>query len=181
MTVALRWLGLDEATWAQLGPRSWRTAMAVVVVASGMLALNRFGGLVTVAPRAFVRVTLIGVWGWIGLSLAVWIIAWIIAGVVGRRRPSLGHTLGVVGWAHVSVAALGGVVFVAANVLQLLGPGRMAAMFVLAFWFPAAMVAGVGPAFEVGFGRALAIVVLPYLAWFWIVALHLLDRVEHLL
>lgn len=177
MTAALRRLRLDEATWAQVGPHSWRTAGAIVVVASGMLALNRFGGLVTTAPRAFVRLTLIGVWGWVGLSLAIWI----VARIVGRRRPSLAHTLAVVGWAHASVAALGGVLFVAAIILQLLGPGRIAAMFVLAFWFPAAIVAGIRSAFEVGPGRAMAVVVVPYIAWFWIVALHLLDQIEHLL
>ena len=66
MKTALRWLGLDDERWARVGPQSLYSAAALVVVAFGLLALNRFGGLTTSAPRAFIRLTLVGVWGWIG-------------------------------------------------------------------------------------------------------------------
>ncbi len=178
MSRVLRSLGLDSVTWDRVGPSSLWSATAIVVVASALMALNRFGGLVTDAPRPFLRLTLVGVWGWIGLAAGVSIT---LRRVPSRAPTTLRTTFAVVGLAHVPLLALAGVIFVAAVMFQLLGPGLAMAVIVLAIWFPALLIAGVRHTSHIAVGPAAAVIAAPYGAWLLVVGRHVVGQVEHLL
>lgn len=184
MSKRLGWLVIHPAKWDGVGPESVWSAAATVFVASTLLALNRFGGLATTAPRPFVKLVLIGVWGWIGLALAVWTLGSLLAGARSQRGPpitTLIRTAAVVGLAHAPIMALTVVVFVAADVMQLLGPGMVSAVFVFVVWFPAWLLAGTRSALRISLPRATAVVAVSYGAWLQVVGRHLLGQIAHLL
>ncbi|MFQ5556827.1 MAG: hypothetical protein ACE5GB_04880 [Acidimicrobiales bacterium] len=186
VTSTLRVLGLDRGRWARVGPAAFWPAAALAVGASALLALNRFGGLVVETPRAFARMTLVGVYGWLGLTLTVWLI-----GSRGRAQRdhddppwwsgSLQITLVAVGLAHLPLLVLGGVVLVSAGLFRILGPGLIVAIFVLSFWFPAALVTAARHTHRLSLRRAAAVVGMPYLLWLALVGRHLLGQIQHLL
>ena len=186
VTTAVRVLGLDRTRWARVGPHTLWSATALVAAASVLMALNRFGGALVDAPRAFLRLALVGVWGWLGLSVAIWLIAVRLPNLSGRsanrpRRGSLQHTLAAAGVAHIPLLLLGLVIFVAAAMLELLGPGLVAATFVFGFWFPAGLVTAIRHAHGLTLARALAVVAGPYVIWLLVIGRHLLGQVQHLL
>jgi len=184
MSLRLDWLGIDQARWNRVGPQSVWSAAATVTLASTLLALNRFGGLATTEPRPFVKLALIGVWGWIGLALAVWILGSLLADAGGQRGSlvtSLIRTAAAVGLAHAPIIALTVVVFVAADMMQLFGPGLVTAVIVFAVWFPAWLLAGTRSALRISLPRATAAVALSYGAWLHVVGRHLLGQIVHLL
>jgi hypothetical protein len=181
-----RLLGLDAAKWARVGPESLWSAVALVATASFVMALNRFGGLIVDTPRSFLRLMLVGIWGWLGLALAIWLI------INGARTlqsdrdeagppPSLQINVAALGLAHTPVLALGIVILVAAGLLEVLGPGFVAAVFVFGFWFPAGLIAATAHANRLAPLRAAVVVAVPYLIWMSIIGRHLLDRIQHLL
>ena len=171
-----RVLVLDSARWSRVGPGSFWSAAAVAIAASLLIALTRFGGLVLDTPRGFFRLGLTGVWGWLGLAVAVWLL-----GRTVLPQTSLLHTMAGVGFAHFPLLALGFVIFVSAGMLQTLGPGLVVAVFVFVFWFPAALTAALKHAFATSYARALALLSLPYLLWLVTVGRRLLGQVQHLL
>jgi hypothetical protein len=187
MNVAARYLGLDAARWARVGVVSFWPAVAWAMAASLLLAFNRFGGAAVDAPRAFLRMALIGVFGWLGLATAIWILAsQVSAGLDDHRTTprsvaALERTFIAVGLAHAPIVVFGLVIFVAAGLLQLLGPGLATALFVYLFWFPASLVMATASTFRVGYPRAASLVILPYALWYLTAGQHLFTRVEHLL
>jgi len=186
MMVATRSLGLDEARWSYVGPASLGSAAIRVVAASLLFALSRFGGLVLDSPRAFTRMTLVGVYGWLGLTAGVWLGVAVLGAVTGATNnaaqpPSLQHSGSAVGLAHMPLLILGVVIFAAGGLFEILGPGLVAAAFVLGFWFPAALVAATRSAYQLSLTRAAAVLALPYLLWLAIVGRHLMTQVQHLL
>ena len=183
---AIRVLGVDRARWTRVGPESILSATALAVAASVLMALNRFGGLLFDAPRSFVRMTLVGVWGWLGLAFAVWLLATPMPGKTNQGGDpvpgaSFRYTLIVVGLARLPLLVLGLVIFVAANLLQILGPGLVVAVFVLGFWYPAMLATAARYANDLTLPRAIAVVVVPYLIWLLVIGRHLLGQVQHLL
>ena len=184
MTQTLRMLGIDRTRWVRVGPTSLLPAMATVLLASGLIALNRFGGALVDAPRSFMRLALVGVWGWLGLGSAIWLGAALLSRSASGSRGSTSRpreTLVVVGLAHLPILALGVVILVAAGLLQWLGPGLVATVFVLAFWFPAGVTMATAHVHGLAPFRALSVVALPYLAWLGVVARHMIGQVQHLL
>lgn len=186
LTPAIRVLGLDRSKWSRLGPDSLWVGAVFAVAASALIAIGRFGGLVVDAPRGFVRLTLVGVWGWLGLSLALWLLAaygpFLTAGHARRRsQVSLRHTVTVVGYAHTSLLVLGLVIFVAANLFQLFGPGLAAAVFAIAFWFPALLTTAIRHTHQLSHPMATAVVAIAYPAWLLVIGRHLLGQIQHLL
>lgn len=182
----LRALGLDDERWEKLTANSVWGAAALVFVAAAFMSLNRFGGLAADAPRAFTRLALYVVWGWLGLALATFAVAELLRrrgrGRSQRADPgALRLTLASTGYAHVPIVALAGVIFVAAGLFQALGPGLVAAVIALAVWMPVALVTGVGHVHGLRTRHAVAAVAAPYLLWLWIVARHVLGQVTHLL
>ena len=177
MSSVARWLALDRARWERLGSRSWQPALAIVVVTAALLAFARFGGLAAHAPRAFVRLTLVTVWGWVGLALAMTA----SAVAAGARRPVIGLMFAVAGIAHLPLLVLTGVVIVSAVLAQVLGPGTVVAVAVLAFWMPASLARGAQVVGSLPPARALATAATPYVVWLAIVARHVIGHIEHLL
>ncbi len=186
MTVALRILRLDSERWTYVSPASILSAAAVATAASVLLALNRFGGLLIDAPRAFLRMALVGVYGWLGLAVGVWLLT---TGLRAESAPATSaaapatfqQTLAATGLAHVPILTLGLVVFVAANLFQFLGPGFAVAVFVFVFWFPAVLVSAVRYTNPLSLTRSMAVVVVPYVLWLSLVGRHLLGQINHLL
>jgi len=181
-----RLLGLDAAKWARVGPDSLWSAIALVATASFVMALNRFGGLIVDTPRSFLRLMLVGIWGWLGLALATWLIVSGVRTLQGGRDeagppPSLQINVAALGLAHTPMLALGIVILVAAGLLEVLGPGFVAAVFVFGFWFPAGLIAATAHANRLAPLRAALVVAVPYLIWMSIIGRHLLDRIQHLL
>lgn len=186
MTFVAYALGLDRDRWVRLGRVSVWPAMVLVVAASVVLAWSRFGGLAVDAPRAFLRMVLVGVWGWLGLGSAIWLAARLLrsAGRLagsGRSTPRLERTLAVVGFAHAPVLLLGVVIVIGAGALQLFGVGQVVAVVVFGFWFPALLVAAASHSFDLDPLRAIGVVSVPYALWLPFVGRHLLERVQHLL
>ncbi len=186
MNAVPRILGLDAVKWARVGPGSIWSALTLVTTTSFLMALNRFGGLIVDTPRSFLRLMLVGVWGWLGLAGAIWLVEG-AARTIGDGRdggvsvPSLQMAVAAVGLAHTPVLALGLVILVAAGLLEILGPGFVSAVFVFAFWFPAVLSAATSHTLRLSPVHALLVVLVPYLLWFAIIGRHLLDRVQHLL
>lgn len=186
MTVVRRVLGLDRDRWARLGPMSMWPATVLAVGASLVMAWNRFGGVAADAPRAFLRLTLVGVWGWLGLAVAIWLATELVRAVSEREEDdpppaALERTLALVGLAHAPVLLLGVVIFFSAGLLQVLGPGMVVAVFVYGFWSPALLVAAVTYALDLRPLVAVVVVSVPYAVWLLVVGRHLLDQVQHLL
>lgn len=177
---AVRVLGLDAVRWRRVGPGRLLGAGGLAVGASGLFALNRFGGVAVDEPRAFLRMALVGVWGWLGLGTVIWLIE-----VATRRLTADGDTLlrtvNIVGVAHGPVLTFGLIVLVSAGMLDFLGPGLIAAWFVFGAWFPAQLVVGVRQSTGSGLRAAMATAGVPYLLWLHFIGRHLLDRVQHLL
>jgi hypothetical protein len=153
----------------------------VVVVAWGLIALSRVGGLALDAPRALGRLTVAGVWGWLALTVAIWAIAGFVAASHRHDLRSLQLTLAVVGLAHAPVIAVAGVILIAAGALEVLGPSRIVAAVSLGAVMPLALITGVEHIFGFGYRWAAATVLLPYAAWLAVVARPSLAKVEHLL
>ncbi len=148
--------------------------------------MNRLGGLTLTDPRAFVRLTVIGIWGWLALGLSLWAVVRVFAKAAAPDAPvrpvvPLDRMLSVVGWAHTPIAALAIVVFIAAGALQLLGPGLVVATVVFALFIPFALVTGVRHVAGSSVMRAIAMIAIPYAVWILVIVRHALDSIQHLL
>ena len=178
-----------DERWARRTSGSVWSAAAIVAVAWGLIALNRLGGLSFTDPRAFVRVTLTGIWGWLALGACLWL----VVRVSTRAAPTdalddadssvvrLERMLCVVGWAHTPIVVLAIVVFIAAGVLQILGPGLVVATVVFALFVPFALVTGVRHVAGSSIVWASAIVAIPYVVWLLVVVRNARDSIQHLL
>ena len=169
-------IGLSRRRWVR-GPVPFWQPVFVASAASLLLAFSRFGGLLIDAPRAFVRMALVGIYGWLGLAFAVWAALRLTQSSV----PNLRRTIELAGLAHLPLLAFGVIMFFSANLLQLLGPGLVMAILVVGFWMPALLIAGTHHVHQVTVLRSTAVVALPYFVWALVIARHLLAQVRHLL
>jgi hypothetical protein len=187
MTFVERVLATADGRWSRVEERPVWSAASLVVVAWGLIALNRIGGLALSEPRAVARLTVVGVWGWLALAVAIWSIATV--GLRGshsgirrdRAHASLPPVLAVVGWSHLPVVALAVVVFIAAGALRILGPGLFVAVAAFSALVPFALVTGVRHVFRTSTLAAIAVVAVPYLIWLVVVVRHSLGAIQHLL
>jgi hypothetical protein len=175
-----RLLGLDREKWERVGEGSLTSAAALVVVASFLLALNRFGGLVIDEPRSFVRLVLVGVWGWIGMAVVATAVLVVSGSARGGSGRTLRATLAVIGAAHVPLIWASVMLFLGAGMLQLLWPGLIMVVLVFAFWFPAAVGIGLRVSCGARVGVAVAATAVSYAAWVTVVGRHLYDQLAHL-
>lgn len=161
-------------------PPRFAAGAATVAVAAGLLSLNRFGGLAGTAPRAFTRLALVVVWGWVGLCAFVWLTdgrTW----RQGSKRSHLVRTLDAVGRAHLSLIGLAAVLFVAAGALRLRWPGLVAAVVVFGWFFPRSIVAWAADVRGVSLARATVAVAPAYVVWVVTVGRHLQVQLGHLI
>lgn len=185
LTAATRALRLDAARWSAVDDEAWATGGVMVTVTAGIFTLARFGGLTFQAPRSFVRVALVGIWGWIALSAAVWVTL-ALAAVVGRRAtrpapPPPKLVLALVGLAHLPLLALAIVTLVVGLMFELRGPGRAVAVAALGAWFPASLVGAIRWRIGVTVPAAVAVVAVPYAGWLAVVASDYHRQIGHLL
>ncbi len=185
MNAAARWLRVDDERWLGVTPRSLPTGAVVAVFTAVVFAFDRFGGASFQGFRAFVRLTLVGVWGWIGLGVGIALVGIVgsrlMPARVGERRPSLQIALAGAGLAHVPVLALGGVIFFSAGMLDILGPGRLVAVVVFLVWFPATLTAATRHTNDADVAASLAMTAPVYGLWLALPGRHLIDQVQHLL
>ena len=178
MSGVVRLFRLDSVAWArvsQLGTMA--SAAATAVGAFAFFAFDRFGFQAFIAPRATARILLVGFYGWIGLSLA----AWLIARRVFASVPPLSEVVRIYGYAHLPLLILAFVVQLIAVVVQVLGPSQFVAALVFVAWMPASLVAATRYLFGASLRDALLIVGVPYLVWAGLIGLYLGRQVGHLL
>ncbi|MGI9622522.1 MAG: hypothetical protein ACR2PK_06770 [Acidimicrobiales bacterium] len=184
MTQALRLLGLHQDRWERATADSLWVAFAVAVAASVVLSLNRFGGLAVETPRAFLRMALIGVYGWLGVGMGIWLFAWGLNRLNRHRsqvRVSIAHSLVVAGFSHIPLLALGGAIFISATMLQVFELGNVLAWMVIGLWFPATLVSAARSTWRVSTIDAVLVVAVPYTVWIMTVWQHIHTQIQHLL
>jgi len=179
VTTARRVLGLHRTKWERVGPSTLASAAASVITAAMLIALNRFGALITVEPRAPARLTLVVVWGWLGMAAVAAVVLAARASPRPQRR-SLRSVVAVVGSAHVPLIWLAAVLILAAGALQLLWPGLLTALFVFGFWFPASVFTGIRISCGASLWRTVVATTVSYAAWLALVGRHLYDQLAHL-
>ena len=68
-------LRIDPGTWTRVQVEHLHRRILTVLGAFVLAAWNRFGAQGFLGPRAPLRMLLIGLWGWIALSVVVWLVA----------------------------------------------------------------------------------------------------------
>lgn len=172
-----RSLRLDEGTWKWLDHVATGSgAISVALGAYLILAVDRYGWPVD-APRATVRFVLVGLYGWVWLTVSSFVVvrvAWAVsAPIVGLFR--------LTGHAHLPLLVLGIVVQVFAVMGGVTGLLVSPALFAGLVWMPAMTASAVRVWGELNLSRAATAVVVPYLVWALIVGRHLWSQLDHLL
>jgi hypothetical protein len=170
-------LRLDEFRWYWLESEATRLgSSAMVLGAFGLLAFNRLGWPDS-ALRATVRFLLLGLYGWVGLSVAVFIVIRLIY----KRTGSPLKLLLLFGHAHLPLLVVAVFVQVVSVSLDITGVSRWPALFVGVFWMPAMLAAAVHAWTDVKRHQAAVSVAMPYLVWAATLGRHLWDQLSHLL
>lgn len=137
-----------------------RSPAVITIGASAVLAFARFGPQAFVDPRGAVRFILVGFYGWVALSGAIW---WL-----GRRAGSetaFTPVMGVIGRAHMPLLIVAVAIQMASVTLDLLGPARWVAVFAAVVWMPVMLVTASNTAFGFVGARSLRVISGPYLVW----------------
>ena len=178
-------LRLGEGRWA-LAMAPWSRSPVVVPIATAVaMAWTRFGGLVFSDIRALVCFILVGVYGWLGLGLLLWLV--VLA--VRRSRPhevpddavvTPGRFVRISGYAHVPLLITAfGLAFVA-GLLDVVFVGIWFLIAGMVLWMPAMVTAGV---LHAGAARsplqAAAIAAGPILLWLLTVGWWMASRLSH--
>ncbi|MEE9416932.1 MAG: YIP1 family protein [Acidimicrobiales bacterium] len=177
MTAFATFFRIEPASWQRNSETMVARAVAAVLVAFALLAWNRFGAQGVVAPRASVRLILIGVYGWLGASVALWAIARFTFGIIVPFQ----RTLCVLGTSHIPLVVLGGILQFAGVVFRWFLPGLIGSIVVFGLWMPAMLVAGSRHIFGLDTKRAATVVVVPYAGWLATVGVVLHRQLGHLI
>ena len=177
MIAAARWLRIDGPSWDRIDVSARMSTAAVNGIGAYLLlAFDRFGFQGFQSPRGPTRLLLIGVYGWLGLSAAMWLVArW------RGRDAEFVTVFRFVGYAHMPLLLVGIVLQMTAITLRWFGPGLIASIFALGFWFPALLVAGVRKATGTHWPEALFVVAAPYGVWLATVGVVLFVQLGHLI
>ncbi len=171
-------LRFDSAAWERFARTTTLGSSAVIAMgAYAVVAWDRFGFQTLVAPRASVRILLIGFYGWFGLALLVRSVGRSMAG----KNVDAVDVARLIGVAHLPVL----IVAIAAQafgvMLDVSGPARVVAGFAATIWMPGQLVGATRRVFGIDTRGAVAIVAGPYLAWIAIVGTQLTRQLGHLL
>jgi hypothetical protein len=174
---ALTALRLDDFRWYWLESESTRVGSAAMVLGTFLLlAFNRLGW-PDFAFRATTRFLLIGLYGWLGLSLATFV----VVRLVFRRSGPLPTLIKLVGHAHLPLLFAAIVMQVVSVSLDITGVARWPAVFAAVFWMPAMLAAGTRAWTGLSRAQAVASAAAPYLAWAATVGRFIWDQLDHLL
>lgn len=179
-------LRLTAARWDAIAPDSpWRAA-TVVIGAWLIMAWSRFGFQGLTVPRVMVRFVLIGVYGWLGLALVLWVGRALVDRLAGgtTHGPGVGGSpirlLQITGLSHQAVLVLGLAVLIGQAIpIPLVVPALAA--FTVVVWIPGALLAATISA-DGGVRRpSIGVTGLGYLLWLVTAGRYLFDQIEHLI
>ena len=179
-----RSLRLDRSQWETIRADQLMSKLIMVVIAYLILAVNRFGILGFTAPKAAVRLVLVGVHSWLLLAGFLWLVGRFGSSPAGSSsppRPTLPMAAVAVGTAHAPV--LGTAIFIAvvAGFAQLQGPGWVAAIVLVGMWMPALVVQATRSITGLEKSQAIALGLGLYLVWLATTGRYLHAQVGHLL
>lgn len=175
---ATRLFRIDGESWSNVARAGTLAGAALVAVgAYAILAFDRFGIQGVVAPRATVRLMLVGFYGWLWLAAAGWLIGRYMRGT----DPGFATVFRLYGNAHLPLVFVGVAIQVFAVVGQILGPSLGVAALALLVWMPAMLTAATSQLFELGRRRAAMVVAAPYLVWLVTVGRYVASQLGHLL
>lgn len=175
---AARALRLDQSTWRRLAATATPAGAGLIVVGAYLVvAFDRFGLLGFFEVRATLRIILTGLYGWLWLVGAAWLIARWAFGHRGSGRslvPLLGHS-------HLPLLLLAIFVQFVSVSLNTTGISIWPALLAVAFWMPAMLVAATATGLDLSHRRALVTAGVPYAVWLLVVGRSLWRQIGHLL
>lgn len=125
---------------------------------------------------------LTGLWGWVVLSVLIWIcISLLTTGPVQNRLVALQRTAASVAVAHFPLNILGLYVATFGQFIASRRPGIVLATIVFALWIPRLLVKTVEHSSGVSGIDALKIVAVPYVLWLAWIGRYLYLQLGHLL
>lgn len=175
-------LRVDNGTWSRVQAETLPRRTLTVFAAFALAAWNRLGVQGFLGPRAPVRMILTGIYGWIALTVLVWLIA-------QRREPavrgttvySLQRAATSITVAHFPLIILGMYIATFGAFIRSPTPGTVLAIAVFAVWMPALLSRAMQHLTDIHTGPALALITVPYLLWLAWIGRYLNDQVGHLL
>ena len=175
-------LRIDSGTWARIRAETLPRRTLTVIAAFTLAAWNRLGSQAVLGPRAPVRMILTGVYGWIALAFALWLIAQ-RCGLSVRATPlhSLQRAATSVTVAHFPLIILGMYIATFGAFVRTPMPGTFLAIAVFAGWMPVLLGRAMQHLTDITRGRALLLIVVPYVLWLAWIGRYLNDQVGHLL
>jgi hypothetical protein len=175
-------LRVDNGTWSRVQADTLPRRVLTVVAAFTLAAWNRFGSQGFLGPRSPARMILTGVYGWLALTILVWLIA-------RRREPavpgtelfSLQRAAASVTVAHFPLIILGFYIATFGAFIRNPLPGTVLAVVVFAVWMPVLLGRAMQHLTDVETVTALRLIAVPYLLWLAWIGRYLYLQVGHLL
>ena len=177
MTKVLRLLQVDQLTWSTISYQELPGRVLTVLFAYGIMAWNRFGLLGVTAPRAPIRLVLIGIYSWLALAAIFWLTARMSApGSIPPKDAAVAASV-----VHIPLVALGFFMAIVAGFARILGPGTVLAVVVVGLWMPALVARAMRDVAGLRWSRAVPFAALIQLGWVVGTGRHLHAQVGHLL
>ena len=182
MSRFLIFLRIDNGTWSRVHAVTLPRRGLTVVAAFTLAAWNRLGSQAVLGPRSPARMILTGIWGWVALTLLIWLIA-------QRRQPSepgtaflsLQKAAASVSVAHFPLIILGFYIATFGNFIRTPIPGTIIAVVVFALWIPTLLVRALQHLTDVDTTTALRLIAVPYILWLAWIGRYLYLQVGHVL
>jgi hypothetical protein len=182
MSRFLIFLRIDNGTWSRVHAVTLPRRVLTVLAAFTLAAWNRLGSQAVLGPRAPVRMILTGIWGWIALTLLIWLIA-------QHRQPSepgttlisLQQAAASVTVAHFPLIILGFYIATFGNFIRTPIPGTVLAVAVFAAWMPTLLGRALQHITDVDTKAALPLIAVPYILWLAWIGRYLYLQVGHVL
>lgn len=172
----------DPGTWTRIQVETLPRRTLTVLGAFALAAWNRFGAQGFLGPRAPVRMLLIGIWGWLILSVVVWLIARTRSEqlrddpLYGLQRSAAAMTV-----PHFPVLILGFYMATAGAFVRTPIPGLVLAIVFFVAWVPALYARALQHLTDVDTKTATLAMVGPYLLWLATIGRYLWQQVGHLI
>ncbi len=178
LTSTARMFRFDTARWRRMATTSTLAGAGLVVSGTYLLlAFDRFGIQGFVEARATARLLLTGLYGWLGLAVA----SWLVARLAWQQRPPFGLVMRLFGHAHVPLLVVAVAIQFLSVGLRLSGVVLWPALFAVLVWMPAQLIIAAEVSFSLEKPRAALTVLGPYVAWVLIVGRLLETQLGHLL
>lgn len=181
-------LRVDRGTWANVQAETMPRRVVTVVAAFALSAWNRFGAQAALGPRSPMRMILTGIYGWLALTLLIWLIARSRSQSDERSQSHDEGTLWSLQRAGAAVAVAHFPLIILSFYMATFGafirtpiPGTILAVAVFAVWIPVLLVRAMQHLIDVERPMAFGLIVIPYLLWLAWIGRYLFFQVGHLL